>query len=222
MRRPKTTVASDETARTTEKPTASRKEARASPGRVPAGDLCQSQLGGFVGSMDGLRRRLAVGVTYDQYVAEVRGIRSTYGEIPTEQLRDRLPHRRRHPRREGLQPLHRGGQRLGRMRLRSSAAARPKSNRCCSAAGGSPRTSSPKRRTGCRGLSGSRPKKRRGRPKAALAWCIGTNAGTAAGWDKVRSPYARRCPGWIPPGAQTSAAPSGPAPPESLQACDSR
>lgn len=37
--------------------------------------------------MDGLRRRLAVGVTYDQYVAEVRGIRSTYGEIPLEKLR---------------------------------------------------------------------------------------------------------------------------------------
>lgn len=53
---------------------------------VPAGDLCQSQLGSFVGSMDGLRRRLAVGVTYDQYVAEVRGIRSTYGEIPLEKL----------------------------------------------------------------------------------------------------------------------------------------
>jgi len=54
---------------------------------VPAGGVCQSQLGGFVGSMDGLRRRLAVGVTYDQYVAEVRGIRSTYGEIPIEKLR---------------------------------------------------------------------------------------------------------------------------------------
>ena len=55
-------------------------------GHVPAGDLCQSQLGSFVGSMDGLRRRLAVGVTYDQYVAEVRGIRSTYGKIPVEKL----------------------------------------------------------------------------------------------------------------------------------------
>jgi hypothetical protein len=54
--------------------------------RFPAGDLCQSQLGSFVGSMDGLRRRLAVGVTYDQYVAEVRGIRSTYGKIPIERL----------------------------------------------------------------------------------------------------------------------------------------
>lgn len=77
------TFASGETARTTEKPVAPRDGAV----HVPAGDLCQSQLGGFVGSMDGLRRRLAVGVTYDQYVAEVRGIRSTYGEIPTEQLR---------------------------------------------------------------------------------------------------------------------------------------
>lgn len=48
-----------------------------------AGSLCQSQLGGFVGSMDSLRRRLAVGVTYDQYVNEVQAIRSTYDRIPT-------------------------------------------------------------------------------------------------------------------------------------------
>lgn len=61
----------------------SRPERRTAPG----GNLCQSQLGSFVGSLDGLRRRLAVGVTYDQYVAEVRGIRSTYGEIPFERLR---------------------------------------------------------------------------------------------------------------------------------------
>lgn len=64
-----------------------REEDKAGGRHVPAGDLCQSQLGSFVGSMDGLRRRLAVGVTYDQYVAEVRGIRSTYGEIPTRKLR---------------------------------------------------------------------------------------------------------------------------------------
>lgn len=82
------TVASDETARTTEKATAPERPIGAGkPRHVPAGDLCQSQLGGFVGSMDGLRRRLAVGVTYDQYVAEVRGIRSTYGEIPIDRLR---------------------------------------------------------------------------------------------------------------------------------------
>jgi len=36
--------------------------------------------------MDSLRRRLAVGVTFDQYVAEVRGIRSTYRKIPTRQV----------------------------------------------------------------------------------------------------------------------------------------
>lgn len=81
-----TIVAGDEIARTTEKPTASQGET-IKPRQASAGGLCQSQLGGFVGSMDGLRRRLAVGVTYDQYVAEVRGIRSTYGEIPTERLR---------------------------------------------------------------------------------------------------------------------------------------
>ena len=55
-------------------------------GRAPGGERCRSQLGSFVGSLDGLRRRLAVGVTYDQYVAEVRGIRSTYGGIPTRKL----------------------------------------------------------------------------------------------------------------------------------------
>jgi len=80
-------VASDEIARTTEKPTGSQEVKKIKARQVPAGDLCQSQLGGFVGSMDGLRRRLAVGLTYDQYVAEVRGIRSTYGEIPTGKLR---------------------------------------------------------------------------------------------------------------------------------------
>jgi hypothetical protein len=81
-----TIVTGDGTARTTEQPTASQGAKKDKPRPVPAGDLCQSQLGSFVGSMDGLRRRLAVGVTYDQYVAEVRGIRSTYGEIPTRKL----------------------------------------------------------------------------------------------------------------------------------------
>jgi hypothetical protein len=55
------------------------------PGK-PAAGPCQIQLGSFVASMDSLRRRLAVGVTYDQYVAEVRGIRSTYKKIPIERV----------------------------------------------------------------------------------------------------------------------------------------
>lgn len=36
--------------------------------------------------MDSLRRRLAVGLTYDQYVAEVRGIGSTYRKILIERV----------------------------------------------------------------------------------------------------------------------------------------
>jgi hypothetical protein len=54
--------------------------------RKPAAGPCQGQLGSFVASMDSLRRRLAVGVTFDQYIAEVRGIRSTYRKIPTQQV----------------------------------------------------------------------------------------------------------------------------------------
>jgi hypothetical protein len=83
---PEATIASEAPITTTAAAPELRGEGKAKGPHVPAGNLCQSQLGGFVGSMDGLRRRLAVGVTYDQYVAEVRGIRSTYGEIPIEKL----------------------------------------------------------------------------------------------------------------------------------------
>jgi len=56
------------------------------PRPVPAGERCQSRLGSFVGSMDSLRRRLAVGVTYEQYVDEIHGIRSIYRKIPVQRL----------------------------------------------------------------------------------------------------------------------------------------
>jgi len=55
------------------------------PHATPGGP-CQAQLGSFVASMDSLRRRLAVGLTFDQYLAEVRGIRSTYRKIPIDQV----------------------------------------------------------------------------------------------------------------------------------------
>jgi hypothetical protein len=55
-------------------------------GGASAADPCQGQLGSFVASMDSLRRRLAVGVTFDQYLAEVRGIRATYRKIPIERV----------------------------------------------------------------------------------------------------------------------------------------
>jgi hypothetical protein len=69
------------------KTTAAAKAPKLSPGEkrgARAGSLCQSQLGSFVGSMDGLRRRLAVGVTFDQYVNEVHAIRSTYRDVPVD------------------------------------------------------------------------------------------------------------------------------------------
>jgi hypothetical protein len=49
--------------------------------------LCQGQVGGFVGSMDSLRRRLVVGLAYEQYVDEVEGVRSAYRRIPTDEVR---------------------------------------------------------------------------------------------------------------------------------------
>ena len=94
--------------------------------------------------MDGLRRRLAVGVTYDQYVAEVRGIRSTYGEIPTEQLQIDCLTAVATPGEKAfnryIEAANDWGECVSEARLRLG----PKSNRCCSAAGGSPPTSSPK------------------------------------------------------------------------------
>jgi hypothetical protein len=59
---------------------------RKKPGSASPAGPCQGQLGGFVASMDSLRRRLAVGLTFDQYLAEVRGIRSTYRKIPIERV----------------------------------------------------------------------------------------------------------------------------------------
>ncbi len=49
-------------------------------------DTCRGRLGAFVGSMDSLRRRLAVGVTYDQYVDEVEAVRDTYGKIDADEV----------------------------------------------------------------------------------------------------------------------------------------
>jgi hypothetical protein len=74
-----TSGASTHPATTTGKTTSAKKQQHS----ARAGSPCQGQLGSFVGSMDGLRRRLAVGVTYEQYVDEVHAIGSTYHHIPT-------------------------------------------------------------------------------------------------------------------------------------------
>lgn len=75
------TVTSKATRTTAQKPAPGQKKPRSAPG-----GHCQTQLGSFVASMDSLRRRLAVGVTFDQYLAEVRGIRSTYAKIPIDRV----------------------------------------------------------------------------------------------------------------------------------------
>lgn len=51
-----------------------------------AGQRCQADVGGFVASMEALRKRLAVGVTYGQYLDEIHAVRSTYRKIPVEAL----------------------------------------------------------------------------------------------------------------------------------------
>jgi hypothetical protein len=77
------TVAGDPATTVAKQPDPAQHEKHA---KASTADPCQTQLGSFVASMDSLRRRLAVGVTFDQYVAEVRGIRSTYRKIPTRQV----------------------------------------------------------------------------------------------------------------------------------------
>jgi hypothetical protein len=59
---------------------------RAHPVTRLAGRRCQTQVGGFISSMDSLRRRLAVGLAYEAYVHEVEGVRAAYRRIPTERL----------------------------------------------------------------------------------------------------------------------------------------
>jgi hypothetical protein len=53
---------------------------------LQAGRRCRGQVGGFVDSMDGLRRRLAVGLTYEDYIAEVRTLRKIYAGVPVDRL----------------------------------------------------------------------------------------------------------------------------------------
>lgn len=53
----------------------------------PAKDPCRRQLGGFLGSMAALRSKLSRGLSYDDYLREVRATRAVYAKIPTDKLR---------------------------------------------------------------------------------------------------------------------------------------
>jgi hypothetical protein len=47
---------------------------------------CPKRLDAFVNSLDALRRQLAVGLAYDDYVARVKDLRASYEEIPVDRL----------------------------------------------------------------------------------------------------------------------------------------
>jgi hypothetical protein len=51
-----------------------------------AGNRCQGEVGGLLKSLAKLRGNLAVGLSYEQYAAEMHGVRAAYGEIPVERL----------------------------------------------------------------------------------------------------------------------------------------
>jgi len=52
----------------------------------PARRLCRSQLHDFLDSMDTLRDELAVGLNYEDYLSDVRGLRVAYDGIPVNRL----------------------------------------------------------------------------------------------------------------------------------------
>jgi hypothetical protein len=47
---------------------------------------CQDQLGGLLRSLSTLRRRLAIGLTYDRYLYDVRKVNATYEAVPVDLL----------------------------------------------------------------------------------------------------------------------------------------
>ncbi|HWM54986.1 MAG TPA: hypothetical protein VNO20_06330 [Solirubrobacterales bacterium] len=47
---------------------------------------CVAQVGAFVDSLDTLRRQLAVGLTYEEYIDEVRRLRRVYRDVPVDRL----------------------------------------------------------------------------------------------------------------------------------------
>jgi hypothetical protein len=53
---------------------------------VSPGKPCPTRLGAFVESLDALRRQLAVGLSYEQYAAKAKALRSSYAKLPIDRL----------------------------------------------------------------------------------------------------------------------------------------
>jgi predicted small lipoprotein YifL len=60
--------------------------ARQRPRPAAPNGRCQTQVGAFLGAMEVLRRNLVVGLSYEQYVAEMKTIRRAYEAIPTDRV----------------------------------------------------------------------------------------------------------------------------------------
>jgi hypothetical protein len=56
------------------------------PRPVPANARCEAQLSAFLDTMEKLRKDLVVGLSYEQYVAEMKAVRGAYGAIPTDRV----------------------------------------------------------------------------------------------------------------------------------------
>jgi len=77
--------AGDATVEVTAKPTPAK--TKLATKRSPVGDRCRKQVGGFVDSLGALRLLLVDGLSYEQYVEEIAGVRSAYDEVPVEKLK---------------------------------------------------------------------------------------------------------------------------------------
>jgi len=60
------------------------KPATGKPG--PTSASCASHLRGFLAGLEHLRRSLAIGVSYEQYVSELGTVRKSYEQVPVGQL----------------------------------------------------------------------------------------------------------------------------------------
>jgi hypothetical protein len=54
--------------------------------KAVGGESCRGQTRDFLGHLDALRSEVAVGLTYDAYLDEVRALKSSYAEVPVERL----------------------------------------------------------------------------------------------------------------------------------------
>lgn len=59
---------------------------RPGPGTKAAGGVCPGPVGIFVDALEGLRRELEIGLSYEAYAGEVDTIRKDYDRIPVKKL----------------------------------------------------------------------------------------------------------------------------------------